>query len=104
MYKGVEIRTRCAANPRNSLWTGNYAFFTRTIANLGNDRICRELAGRFATEEEAVAACFEEARQAVDREISARTSLSPFHPLPPPAPMAAASAAADVAAAPDAAD
>ena len=83
MYKGVEIRTRCMSNPRSDLWTGNYSFFTRTISPRGNDRICRELTETFAHEEEAVAACFEAGRIAVDREIRT-ASLSARPPMTPP--------------------
>ncbi|MES2459431.1 MAG: hypothetical protein V4671_02520 [Armatimonadota bacterium] len=68
-HKGVEIRTRCTENPRNYLWTGSYSFFTRTIANRGNDRICRELPDKFNTEEAAVSACFKAGRFAIDVEL-----------------------------------
>lgn len=69
-YKGVEIRVRCSESPRNYLWSGNYSFFTRTIARRGNDRISRDLEGTYETEQAAVDACFTAARLAVDREIS----------------------------------
>ena len=85
VYKGVEIRTRCAPNPRSYLWTGNYSFFTRTISPRGNDRICRELMETFAREEDAVEACFTAGRLAVDREIRT-ASLSARPPLTTPAP------------------
>lgn len=68
-YKGVEIRVRCTENPRNYLWSGNYSFFTRTIARRGNDRISRDLEAKYETEAAAADACFSAARLAVDREI-----------------------------------
>ena len=85
IYKGVEIRTRCMSNPRNYLWTGNYSFFTRTISPRGNDRICRELVETFDREEDAVAACFQAGRIAVDREIRT-ASLSARPPMSAPTP------------------
>ena len=85
MYKGVEIRTRCVSHPRSYLWTGNYSFFTRTISPRGNDRICRELVETFDREEDAVAACFQAGRIAVDREIQT-ASLSSRPPMTAPIP------------------
>lgn len=92
-YKGVEIRARCVPHPRSYLWSGNYSFFTRTIARRGNDRICRDLEEKFATEETALDACFKAARIAVDREIltaERMASVARATPaFPAPAPVAA---------------
>lgn len=84
IHKGVEIRTRCSKNPRNYLWTGSYSFFTRTIAHRGNDRICRDLADKFPTEEAAISACFKAGRVAVDVEILTSLPRAPLPPIPAP--------------------
>jgi hypothetical protein len=69
-YKGVEIRIRCVPLPQNGFWSGNYSFFMTAFGQQKSQRICRQVAQKFATKEDGITSCFAEARLAVDREIS----------------------------------